>query len=118
MSLVWQTTPEQALGDLAEAYVSAIRAGVLAIAERRAPEIQAWMQANHLWENITGVAEASLAAEVFQMGADMVEIYMSQGAYYGLFLEVSNGGKYSILTPAFDTWGPIVWGDVLRMMRR
>lgn len=118
MTLVWQTTPEQALGDLAEAYVSAIRAGVLAIAERRAPEITQWMMANHPWENITGVAEASLLAEVFQMGVDMVEIYMSQGAYYGLFLETANAGKYSVLTPALDTWSPIVWNDVLTMMRR
>jgi len=116
-TVVWTKTPEEAWGELAEAYVNAIRAGVLAIANQRAPEIQDWMQQNHLWENITGVAEASLAAEVFELGVDMVEIYMSHGAYYGAWLEVKNAGKYGILAPALDVWGRIVWNDIRAMMR-
>ena len=116
-TLVWQTTPEQALGDLAEAYVNAIRAGVLDIAERRAPEITDWMQQNAPWQDITGVARASLFTEVFQLTSDLVEIYMSHGAYYGVFLEIKNAGRFSILTPALDVWSVIVWNDIARMMR-
>jgi len=115
-TVVWTKTPEEAWGELAEAYIAAIRAGVKAIADNRAPQIQEWMQQNHLWENITGVAEASLAAEVFELSNDMLEIYMSHGAYYGVYLETIKSGKFGILAPALDVWSQVIWQDVVRMM--
>ncbi len=117
MSFQWSVTPEQAFGDLAEAYVLAIRAGVLDIANRRAPDITEWMQQNAPWQDITGVARASLLAEVVELAIDMTEIYLSHGAYYGVFLETKNAGKYAILAPSLDVWGVIVWADVIAMMR-
>jgi len=116
-TVVWTKTPEDALGELAEAYVLAIRAGLLTIANNRAPQIQEWMQHNHLWQNITGQAEASLAAEVFELSNDMLEIYMSQGVVWGLWLEVANAGKYGILAPALDVWSQIIWQDIKNLMR-
>ena len=116
-SFVWVVPPEQAFGDLTEAYTSTIRAGVLDVVERRAPEITDWMQQNAPWQDITGVARASLAAEVFQLSNDLIEIYMSHGAYYGIWLETRNAGRYAIIEPALDVWSRIVWNDILEMMR-
>jgi hypothetical protein len=117
VSVQWTVTPERAFGDLTQAYIAAIRRGVRAIAQRRAPEIEAWMKAQAPWTDRSSNARQTLSAEVEDIALDMVAILMQGGVEYFVFLELANGGRYAIIAPAIDQWGPIIWQDVQAMLR-
>ena len=114
--VTWSVTPEQAFGELTAAYIAAIRRGVRAIAQRRAPEIEAWMKQNAVWQDRTGNARQTLNTEVEQVTADMVHIVLAHGVEYGQYLELSHGGRFSVISPALDYWSPIIWQDVQTML--
>jgi hypothetical protein len=117
-SFEWDVTPEAAFGQLTTVYVARIRQGVRAIARRRAPEIAAWMKANHLWQNRTGAAEAGLNTTMEDVALDMVQIVLAHGADvpYGVYLELARSGMWGVIAPAIDIWGPVVWEDVRAML--
>lgn len=119
MAFEWYVPPTVAFPALANAYARNIHAGVVAIANRRAPEIEEWMKANHPWTNRTGAAEAGLHTVVQETANSMVQIILSHGADvdYGIWLEVANSGNYAVIAPAVDVWGVTVWNDVQRLLR-
>lgn len=112
----WEVPPEQAFGELGEAYVSAIHQGIQAIAQRWAPEIENWMKQNAPWTDRTGNARQTLYTETSEVVNEMVELILSHGVYYGIFLELCNAGKYAIVGPALDHFAPKIWADVRRML--
>ncbi len=112
MSFEWDRPPEEVFGELGEAYAQAIHNGVLQIAQRYAPEIEAWMKTNASWEDRTGNARQSLIGDVEDIANQAVILIMSHGVEYGTFLELANAGKYAVVTPALDTFIPKVWNDV------
>lgn len=114
--ITWSVTPEQAFGELTNAYIAAIRRGVRAIAQRRAPEIENWMKSNATWTDRTGNARQTLNTEVEQVTADMVQIVLAHGVEYGIYLELAHGGTYAIIAPALDHWGPVIWNDVQTLL--
>lgn len=116
MSFQWDVTPEQAFGELTQAYIAAIRRGVQAIAQRRAPEIEAWMKQNASWTDRTGNARQTLNTTIEEISLDMVNIILAHGVEYGIYLELANAGNYAIIAPALDHWGPIIWRDVQQML--
>jgi len=112
----WVRPPEQAFSELTEAYVAAIHRGVLAIAKSYAPEIENWMKANAPWTDRTGNARQTLYTEVQQIVQSVVEIILSHGVGYGVYLELCNAGRYAIIDPAIDHFAPILWSEVVRML--
>jgi len=112
----WEKTPEEALGELGDAYASAIHRGVKAIVDRWAPEIENWMKQNAPWTDRTGNARQTLHTEVEEVVDEMVEIIMAHGVYYGIYLELCNAGRYAIINPALDHFAPKIWQDVRRML--
>jgi hypothetical protein len=112
----WQQPPSAVFPAGAEAYVAAIRAGVLALANSYAPEIEAWMKENAAWTDRTGNARQTLWAEVLDMGERIV-LAFGHGMDYGTFLELDYGGRYAIVTPALDRFGPLLWRDTVAMLR-
>lgn len=117
MSFQWTVTPERAFGDLTQAYIAAIRRGVRAIAQRRAPEIENYMKSEAPWTDRTAVARQTLSAEVEDAALDIVDILLTGGAEYQIFLELANGGRWAIIAPSVDFWGPVVWADVQAILR-
>jgi len=117
VSIEWTITPEVAFTPGVQRYIGAIRRGVRAIAQRRAPEIENWMKLNAIWVDRTGNARQTLTAEVEDLALDVVQIVMEHGVEYGVWLELAHGGTYAILAPAIDYWGPIVWADVQALLR-
>lgn len=115
----WQVTPEIAFGQLVNGYTNRIRAGVRRIAHRRAVDIEEWMKDNHPWQNITGAAEAGLEAFVEEIALDITQIILThgEGVEYGVYLELAHGGRWGVISPALDVWGPIVWRDVQALLR-
>jgi hypothetical protein len=116
MSFSWQVTPTQAFVPGVTAYVEAIRRGVRAIADRYAPEIEAWMKANAVWEDKTGNARQTLNADAENVTLDMVQIILAHGVDYGIYLELANAGRFAIIGPALDHFGPLIWADVQAML--
>lgn len=117
MTISWSNPPAQAWEGLAREYVAAIRRGVRTIADRYAPEIEAWMKSNASWTDRTGNARQTLNTDVHNLTADMVEIMLAHGVEYGIFLELANAGNYAVIAPALDVFGPRIWADVQAMMR-
>ncbi len=113
----WDVPPEEAWGDLADEYITALHAGVLAIAQRWAPEIENWMRDNAPWTDRTGNARQTLYTAVRQVANEMVELILSHGMDYGVFLETKNMGRYAIIAPALDEFGPKLWADVQEMVK-
>lgn len=116
MSFQWQTPPDEAFGDLTEAYVAAIHQAIFTLAQRYAPEIEAWMKANAPWTDRTGNARQTLWSDVFDLTNSAVVIVMSHGVDYDMFLELAHGGRYAILGPALDHFIPRIWRDVRRLV--
>jgi len=110
----WEVTPEQAFGDLMEQYGDDIHAAIKQLANRYAPEIEAWMKSNAKWTDRTGNARQSLSTEVEELSSIAIGIVLGYGndLDYGIFLELSNGGVWAIIGPALDYFAPKVWADV------
>lgn len=117
MPIVWQKTPEEAFGELADEYERAIHTAVRTLLQRYAPDIEAWMKTNASWTDRTGNARQTLNTEVEEVLNEAVTIYLAHGVDYGKYLELSNGGRYAIIGPALDYFAPKIWADVQRLFR-
>lgn len=116
MGFKWTRTPTAAFDNAVQLYADAIRAGVFAIAQRYAGEIEAYMKDNAIWTDRTANARQTMAAEAFQL-ADMARIVLAHGMEYGVYLELANGGAFAIIGPTIDVFGPRIWADVQELMR-
>lgn len=116
MGIRWQTPPEEAFLALADAYIGAINDALFALAQRRAPEIEAWLKANARWIDRTGNARQTLFAEAEKL-VQGAAINLGDGMEYFLWLELAHGGTYAIIGPAIDFWGPVLWNDVKELLR-
>lgn len=119
MPLVWTPghNPEIAFSELAEAYATAIHAGVKTLAERYSVEIEAWLKDNAPWTDRTGNARQSLYSEVTDIANQAVIIILGHGVDYGTFLELAHGGNYAVIGPALDYFIPRIWRDVRALVR-
>lgn len=117
MSVQWSVPPQRAFGELADAYVRAIRRGVRTLADRYAPEIEAYMKVEAIWTDRTANARQTLNTQVEEMALDMVNIILAHGVEYGIWLELAHGGNYAIIAPTIDVYGPRIWADVQAMLR-
>jgi hypothetical protein len=112
----WQVSPEQAFIPGYEAYLKRLEAALYALANFYAPQIEAWMKENAGWTDRTGNARAGLHTEVQQMVGQIV-ILLAHGVNYGQWLEYRNAGRYAVINPALDYWGPIVMDAVRRLLK-
>lgn len=87
-----------------------------AIVQKYAPLIENWMKEQASWTDRTGHARQSLRAEVeYEVNEIYLYLYY-EDIEYDVFLEYANSGRYSILAPALDYWGPILWREVKALM--
>ena len=116
MSFQWDRAPTDVWPEMTDAYVRTIREAVRALADRYAPEIEAYMKVNAPWTDRTGNARQTLYAEVEQVALDMADIILSHGVEYGVNLELDYGGRYAIIGPTMDIFAPRIWRDIVRLM--
>lgn len=79
--------------------------------------MQEWAQENAPWQDRSGDARALLKAEVVEEVGSIGMIVLQHGVEYGIWLEVANQGKYAIIAPAIDFWGPVFFNDMRRLMQ-
>ena len=63
-----------------------------------------WMKPNAPWTDRTGNARSGLNAHA-EFPSNVFELVLAHSMWYGIFLELTNSGRYSILVPAMLYWG-------------
>lgn len=77
----------------------------------------AYMKSNAPWTDRTTVARNGLGGIVFKQGKRWVMNLFGR-ANYQIWLEVKNGGKYAIITPTVQLWGPRVMSNMTGLIER
>jgi hypothetical protein len=115
----WDVPPDIVFRQLAENYARNLHVGVQLIVDRYTGEIEQWMKSNRPWTDRTGAARAGLKTEVESVAGEFVRLWLTHGpdVEYGVWLEIRFSGKYAIISPALDHFGPKIWSDVMRMLR-
>lgn len=120
MSFSWQVTPEQAFVPLVSLYADQIEREIVELCERMADEITEYMKDNAPWTDRTGAARASLFTLVEHEARQMVSILVSHGSLipYGVYLELNYGGRFAIIAPTIDWFGPRLFHEVQAIVQR
>lgn len=118
MGFKWDVPPDAVFPQMAQQYTKFCALTGVRVAETRAPEAEQWMKQNHPWTNRTGAAEAGLHVDVKDSPGVLTEIVFSHddSLDYPVYLEIANGGKFAIIAPAVDYWGPILMRDIQRII--
>lgn len=107
MGIIWESRPEDAFREGYSEYGQRVRDAIIILLNNHKAEIQEWMQQNASWTDRTGAARRGLYVTTDIM-ADSILLILGYSVPYGIFLETKNTGRYAILTPALDYWGPII----------
>lgn len=120
MSFSWQVTPDAAFVPLYEQYGETLEREIIALAERMTDEITAYMKLNAPWTDRTGEARANLYSVVQTEAGQMVSILISHGSLipYGVYLELAYAGRFAIISPTIDAFGPRVFREVQALLQR
>jgi hypothetical protein len=110
MGITWDNPPSTAVPEMVEEYHWQVYNALWRLARSYAPRIEEWMKQNAAWTDRTSNARQTLWAEVFAM-SDVVVLAFGHGMDYGTFLELANQGRFAIITPALDVFGPQIWND-------
>jgi hypothetical protein len=108
---------DRALKNNVAHFKSDLRSAVHAVADRRAAETTAWLKRNAPWTDRTGAARSGLFA-VPMHGAGFAEIYMAYSVNYGIWLEVANDRRFSVLQPAMRIQGEAFMNDMKLLIDR
>lgn len=104
MSVVWTGADEmnRKIDALPDQYTQAL----VRIATYWAAVMETYAKQNASWTDRTGIARQSLHTIVEQLGKDTVNLYLSHGVDYGIFLEVRWAGRYAIIWPTIEAHLP------------
>lgn len=116
MSFQWQVTPGQAFDEMYRAYTRTLFTTGARVMQARADEMTAWARSNAPWTDRTGEARRTLHTIVEHNPQVLGTIILRHGADHGLWLEIAYGGRWAIIAPAIDHWGPIIMKDIQKMM--
>lgn len=75
-------------------------------------ELEKFMKSSHPWRNRTGMAEATLSADFYEVYGKnssfpvTLGIKLEHGVYYGVYLELAMEQRFAILEPTARLKGP------------
>jgi len=79
------------------------------IVDEIAQEIEDYMKAEAPWEDQTGAARQGLTAKGHREGTNhVIDLYYTVD--YGFWLEVKWNGRFAIIQPTMEKYGPILMG--------
>lgn len=76
--------------------------------EELAEEVESYMHREAPWEDQSGAARDGLRAEYNDAGLFKHEIILYHSVDYGIWLEVRWNGRYAIIQPTIEHFGPQV----------
>lgn len=96
-----------------------LRAAVKALGDGYALKMEAYAKPNAPWRDRTTHARQGLFGEAKEFyGPDCLKVRISHTVDYGVYLELSNQGKYKILRPTVEQFSTQFVQDVERVVRR
>jgi hypothetical protein len=116
MGFKWVVPPTSVFPQAYAKYTQAVFTSGRRVAEARAGDMERWAKNNAPWTDRTGNARSSLHADVADSPGVVAEITLSHGVEYGIWLEIAHAGRFAIIAPAIDTYGPIFMRDMQNMM--
>ncbi len=90
-----------ALGDQTREYLERKKAGLYALLQNWAGQLEGYAKTHAPWTDRTGHARQSLHGGV-ESSDDKLVLYLSHGVEYGIWLEIAHGGNYAIVRPTVD----------------
>lgn len=69
--------------------------------EYQAARSETWMRTNAPWTDRTTNARNGLFAMVYPLFTNSWLLILSHSVHYGIYLEVSNSGRYAVVRPAW-----------------
>ena len=81
-----------------------------------AKKLEASAKANRPWTDRTGIARQSLNGDSEWVG-NKVRVSLSHGVFYGIWLELCNEGKYSIIMPTINKEAPKVMEGLKKILK-
>lgn len=115
MGFQWQVAPDQTIPQMTEAYTKVIFQSGRRIAYEQAEAMEQYAKTNAPWTDRTGDAREFLSATVEETGP-IGTIVLSHGVPYGIWLEVANQGRFSIIPETIHVFGPIVMRSLQNMI--
>lgn len=83
-------------------------------AQRVAKEAEVWMKENAPWTDRTGNARRELYARVtVERDRYLIVIRFGHGVDYGIFLELARAGRFGIINPTIDKYGPEFMSEIV-----
>lgn len=82
------------------------------ILEALAERVQDYARSNAPWDDRTGDARSGLTAEVVNEGLGVSNIVLYHTVDYGIWLEVRWSGRYAIIVPTMEHYGPIIMAEL------
>lgn len=113
--LTWQNT--DLLDTLAKGN-ERVNEAIMAVLERKAPDVEAHMKINAPWNDQTGNARNGLRAQAYDLGGDQKGIILYHQVPYGLWLEVKNSGDLATILPTIQVMGPEVMASLENILGR
>lgn len=92
---------------------------IQAYAEKKAQDMERYMKQNHKWKNRSTRAEKGLYGKVTTSRAKYVttiEIGHGKDVWYSVYLEEYYGGRFAIIQPTLDLFGPMIMNDMNNIM--
>lgn len=86
--------------------------GIEALLEQVAEEMQEYARSHASWDDRTGEARSGLTAEVVDEGLFSNSIVLYHTVDYGIWLEIRWNGKYAIIVPTIEHFGPIIMSSL------
>lgn len=104
----WETDPAEVFPQMVYEYVQAIKRTIRAVLLRFAPEMESWLKENAGWNDQTGNARQTLYA-LLEESADDLRVVADYKMWYGVFLELSNAGRFAVVAPCIDVFAPRIF---------
>lgn len=115
MGFKWVVPPSAVFPQMAHQYTQAIFQSGRHIAYEQAEEMEAYAKSHAPWTDRTGDARERLHATVEETGP-IGTIVLAHGVDYGLWLEIANGGRFSIIPETIDVFAPRVMRSLQNMI--
>lgn len=90
-----------AFSDRAIDYIQRKKAGMYALLQNWAGQLEGYARQHAPWTDRTGHARQGLHGGVDIRGDQQI-LYLSHGVEYGIWLELAHGGNYAVVRPTVD----------------
>lgn len=83
-------------------YQNKVLGAIGAVADYIAPIMETFAKQNASWTDRTGNARQSLHGFVEEVSKEIIDIYLSHGMDYGIYLETRFQGRFAIIYPTLE----------------